>query len=60
MDGIYFMIRAVLPIPVNGLEDNFGFGCWSTLSRDHFERYVANFNNGAYARAGALAGLADE
>lgn len=50
MDGRYFMIRAVLPIPVNGLEDDFGFGCWSTLSRDNFEKYVAEFDTGNYSK----------
>lgn len=46
MDGRHFMIRGVLPIPVVGLEDNFGFGCWSTLSRANFEKYVDAFDRG--------------
>ena len=46
MDGKYFMIRCVLPIPVWGVEEQFGFGCWSTLSRENFEKYLDGFDNG--------------
>jgi hypothetical protein len=46
LGGKHFMIRAVLTIPVEGMEDHFGFGCWSTLSRKNFEKYVDGFDYG--------------
>jgi hypothetical protein len=49
LDGQYFMIRCVLTIPVVGLPDNFGFGCWSTLSRENFEKYIDDFDRGSDA-----------
>lgn len=45
MGGEYFMIRCVLPIPVIGMEEDFGFGCWSTLSRANFDKYVDRFDD---------------
>jgi len=56
LDGKYFMVRAVLTIPVVGLEDPFGFGCWSTLSRDNFEAYVAGFDTGNHGDRGIMTG----
>lgn len=47
IDGKNFLVRAVLIIPVQELEEDFGFGCWSTLSRENFERYVADFDTGS-------------
>lgn len=55
LKGEYFMVRAVLTVPVEGMED-FGFGCWSTLSRANFEKYVAGFNDGAYPDQGPWSG----
>lgn len=56
LDGKYFMVRAVLLIPVIGLKDQFGFGCWSTLSRDNFRKYVDGFDSGEYADMGPWGG----
>jgi len=42
--GQDFFVRGLLFIPVIGLEDDFAFGCWSTLSRANFEKYVAHFD----------------
>ena len=56
LDGKYFMVRAVLPIPVNGVEGDFAFGCWSTLSRENFAKYVDGFDNGDYADTGPWSG----
>jgi hypothetical protein len=38
--GRYFFVRGVLEIPVHGFAEKFGFGCWSTLSRENFEQYA--------------------
>lgn len=50
--GEHFFIRCVLEIPVHGLAEKFGYGCWSTLSRQNFEYYVDRFDTGDYAGAG--------
>lgn len=46
LDGEHFFIRSLLEIPVHGLDDSWGFGCWNTLSRTNFEKYVAGFDDG--------------
>jgi hypothetical protein len=45
LEGKYFLIRCVLTVPVHGLDENFGFGCWSTLSRENFDKYVEGFDS---------------
>jgi hypothetical protein len=47
LEGQHFFVRAVLQLPIlGGGGQQFGFGVWSTLSRDNFMRYVATFDNG--------------
>jgi hypothetical protein len=47
VDGKNFMIRTVLELPVLGADDvDFGYGVWSSLSRENFDRYVETFNAG--------------
>lgn len=50
--GEHFFVRCVLEIPVHGLPEKFGYGCWSTLSREKFDRYVDRFDAGDYAGEG--------
>lgn len=45
LNGEHFFVRAVMTIPVHGMADDFGFGCWSTLSRQNFEKYVDAFDS---------------
>lgn len=52
IEGEHFMIRAVLEIPVHGLDEPWGFGCWTSLSRSNFDKYVAGFDDGDYADMG--------
>jgi hypothetical protein len=49
LDGKYFMIRCVLTIPVQGVDGEFGIGCWSTLSRENFGKYINAFDNGKFS-----------
>ena len=56
LGGKYFMVRAVLEIPVHGLADKFSFGCWSTLSRENFERYLDGFDHSDYPDWGPWSG----
>jgi len=47
LEGQHFFVRAVLEMPIRGSGGKqFGFGVWSTLSRENFERYVATFDSG--------------
>lgn len=48
----HFFVRSVLEIPVRGLDQVFAFGCWGTLSRDHFDTYAARFDSGDYGEEG--------
>lgn len=40
----HFFVRCVLPIPVRGLDDFFGFGAWSTLSEANFDLYRTHWD----------------
>ena len=44
LGGEDFFVRCVFEIPVLGMDEKFGFGVWSTLSRDNFQLYVDQFN----------------
>lgn len=44
VDGEHFMVRAVLPIPVHGLAQDFGYGVWCSLSKENFLKYVDRFD----------------
>jgi len=44
LDGEHFFVRCVLEIPVHGLVDKFGLGCWGSLSRENFDTFVSGFD----------------
>jgi hypothetical protein len=47
LDGQHFFVRAVLELPIRGSGGrHFGFGVWTTLSRQNFVRYVETFDSG--------------
>ena len=56
LQGRYFMVRSVLELPVHGVAEKFGFGCWTTLSRENFDKYVEGFDNGEYSDWGPWSG----
>lgn len=56
LGGEHFMVRAILPMPVIGLKDQFSYGCWTTLSRENFDKYVDGFDAGEYANMGPWPG----
>lgn len=39
VDKKYFFIRAVLLVPIIGIDHKFGWGVWSSLSEANFKRY---------------------
>jgi hypothetical protein len=40
IDDEYFFVRAVLQVPIVGVEQAFGWGVWSSLSEHNFNRYL--------------------
>jgi hypothetical protein len=43
-----FFVRCVLVLPILGTTEKFGYGVWSTLSKENFANYVAGFDDGTY------------
>ena len=43
-----FFIRAVMEFPVLGTYETWGFGCWTTLSSENFDKYIDGFDAGVY------------
>jgi hypothetical protein len=60
-DG-HFFVRCILLLPlVDGPEDTFEFGVWSTLSEQNFGRYVDTFDDKDQSKLGPMFGyLANE
>lgn len=56
LGGEHFFVRCRFTIPVRGLDEPFGFGIWSTLSRANFDIYVDAFDDGDYADFGPWTG----
>jgi len=56
LGGEDFFVRGVLEIPVHGLDQSFGFGIWSTLSRSNFTLYVERFWEDDYEGLGPWTG----
>lgn len=54
--GEDFFVRGIVDIPVEGLSENFGFCCWSSLSRANFELYVAHFDSAGLEALGPWTG----
>lgn len=53
LNGEHFFVRAVLELPIRGGDgERFGFGVWSSLSRDNFLRYVETFDGGEQGALG--------
>ncbi len=46
LGGEYFFVRCVLEIPVHGIDEKFGYGCWGTLKRENIELYCDHFDAG--------------
>src|SRR3990167_9770209 len=44
-DGTHYFVRAVLEIPINGVDEPFMWGIWSSLSKTSYDRYVETYDN---------------
>jgi hypothetical protein len=42
-----FFVRCVMPIPVRGLDEYFGYGVWSSLSKENFQLYHDHWDHPA-------------
>ena len=56
LQGEHFFVRGVVEIPVFGIANSLGLGCWTTLSRENFDRYVDGFDTGYYGNVGPWSG----
>jgi hypothetical protein len=53
VDGEHFFVRGVLQLPVIGApEAYFGWGSWSSLSRENFDLYVESFDSSEQGQQG--------
>jgi len=52
IEGRDHFVRCVLQLPLIGAPGHFGFGVWSTLSKQNFQLYVAGFDSGDFGNAG--------
>ncbi len=47
IEGKHFLLRGVLEISVHGTGgETFGYGAWSTLSKENFKKYLQEFDSG--------------
>lgn len=53
LNGEHFFVRCVLELPLIGAAgERFGYGVWSSLSKDNFARYTATFDDGEQGELG--------
>jgi hypothetical protein len=45
VDKEYFFIRGLLLLPIKNSADRFGWGIWSSLSRENFQRYYDSYDD---------------
>lgn len=56
VDQQLFFVRGIIEIPVQGLDDPFGWGVWASLSPVHFQEYMAHFEDPARSGLGPYFG----
>lgn len=44
-DGTHYFVRTVLEIPIDGVDEPFTWGIWSSLSKASYDRYVDTYDN---------------
>ena len=52
----YFFVRGVMLIPILVSDEHFGFGLWSSVSRQNFDRYVETFGSESQSSLGSFFG----
>lgn len=48
IDGEDYFIRCFMRVPIRGMEEDWSYGIWSSVSREHFEQYVDHFRTGSH------------
>jgi len=56
LDDEHFFVRGVLEIPIIGTSEVFGYGAWSTLSRESFQAYWDTFEDAQQSHLGPFFG----
>lgn len=56
VDEEHFFIRAVCALPIEGMDRDFGWGVWVTLSEQNFRRYVETYEDAGQSRLGPMFG----
>lgn len=56
LGGEDFFVRCIFYVPVHGMQQNFGFGVWSSLSRSNFKLYADSFDDPDQDRIGRMFG----
>ena len=56
IDGEDFFIRAVCRVPVEGTDQDFGWGVWVSLSEENFRRYFDSYEDPDQSRLGGMFG----
>ena len=46
IDGEDYFIRCFMRIPIQGVDADWSYGIWASVSRAHFEQYVDHFHTG--------------
>jgi hypothetical protein len=44
-EGVDYFVRAVLEVPIHGVEEPFTWGVWVSLSKKSFEHYYETYDN---------------
>jgi hypothetical protein len=57
INGGHYFVRAVLRLPIIGLpNESFGYGVWAALSKENFDLYLAEFDEGLKNNVGPWPG----
>lgn len=46
IEGKYFFVRAVLELPIAGVDERFAYGVWTSLSAKNFNAFIDTFDSG--------------
>jgi hypothetical protein len=45
LDGEYYFVRGIIPLPIIGTNETFRWGVWGSLSRENFEKFLATIDD---------------
>ncbi len=56
IDGEDFFVRAVCHLPIEGMDRDFGWGIWVSLSEENFKKYFDSYEDADQSKLGAMFG----